>query len=302
MATNFQGIVAQALNAQYGSTTLFDDFRSLRIATQVVNRNEAFAKDMADLGHTIKYWDYDQSDSAEADFPHEEEEELPETKSQSSVAGSDAPAERKKQSTRKCIGFEHELEDVLAIDEEVDLPSRANILAWLKTIYTGARGFELGSFDNNILPTVWKKQTVKWNSLAEGYTSDIVVLIHTFIVELLSALCENTRVQNGILSALLDTLFLRYKKAMATTQFLLDVERQGLPQTANDYFHQNLEARYALLDFHAFIYFFTYQNPVVKGVLKGIWRRVQSTRHVMRSGSGLMITSGSPNTATLSTP
>lgn len=138
-------------------------------------------------------------------------------------------------------GPEPELDDILHDDCKVQTPKPTGIIAWLDKVYKGSRGFELGTFDASLLPIIWKKQSANWDDLALGYVSDIVSLVHNFILALISAICEDQRVQSALMSVLMDGLIDRYKKSIDHAKFILYVERSGTPLTANHYFADNLE-------------------------------------------------------------
>ena len=134
-----------------------------------------------------------------------------------------------------------EIDDILYENHTVPMPKPSGIVAWLNKVYKSSRGFELGTFDASLLPILWKKQSAKWDGLALGYISDIVSLVHSFTTTLLSAICEDQRVQSTLASVLMDGLIERYKKSIDHTKFILYVERVGTPLTANHYFAENLE-------------------------------------------------------------
>jgi len=134
-----------------------------------------------------------------------------------------------------------ELEDIIFPDEEITRPKTSGIKQWLKTVYEDSRGFELGTFDASILPIVWKKQSANWDALGLGYISDIITIVHSYIQDLLWALCKDERVPQAIEDVLLDHLTERYKKSIDHATFILTVERSGTPLTTNHYFTDNLE-------------------------------------------------------------
>lgn len=136
---------------------------------------------------------------------------------------------------------EPELDDILHDDCKVPAPKPTGIIPWLDKVYKGSRGFELGTFDASILPSIWKKQSANWDDLALGYVSDIVSLVHNFTVTLLAATCEDQRVQSALMSVLMDGLVECYKKSIDHAKFILYVEKVGTPLTANHYFADNLE-------------------------------------------------------------
>lgn len=89
-------------------------------------------------------------------------------------------------------------------------PRGESIHVWLKEIYLGVRGFELGGVNSSLLAVILKRQLMKWESLALGYTADIVMLTHTFVVDVV---CPVERVRVGVVSLLMDHLIEQYKWA-----------------------------------------------------------------------------------------
>lgn len=86
-----------------------------------------------------------------------------------------------------------------------------------------------------------KAQSAKWTSLALGYISDVIVMVHGFILQLLQSICPDKRVRTNLLSVLRDDLFGRYQLAIEHVEFLLSAERAGTPMTQNHYFNDTLE-------------------------------------------------------------
>ena len=140
-------------------------------------------------------------------------------------------------------GSEPEIDDILHDDYQVPTPKPTGIIQWLDKVYKSSRGFELGTFDASIIPGIWKQQSANWYDIALGYVSDIVFLIHHFILALISAICDDQRVQSALVSLLMDGLKERYMKSIDHAKFILHVERGGTPMTANRHFADNLEKR-----------------------------------------------------------
>ncbi|KAL8699129.1 MAG: hypothetical protein Q9201_006178 [Fulgogasparrea decipioides] len=227
LATQFQGMTAQALEAHCASDGSFSSKGNLRLATAVVHRNELFSQEVQLYGHTRSF----KSQAA----IKEEEGDAQLTSSGSVSTGSNSGDEL--YSTRH---FEDpdDLDDIL-LNEEIHANPRHGIVGWLKEIYTASRGFELGTFNASLVNIVWREQCSKWDNLALGYTSDIVSLTHNFICTLLKEICEDDRVKKTLLSMMMDKLTERYKRALDQTQFILEVESN--PMTYNHYLAQNLE-------------------------------------------------------------
>ena len=213
--------------ARYGADDFFDKMPALKLATAVVDRNIIFADDVWKRGHTMEF--------SEGSESCEDNEDRVKKTEDDDAEESDDQFYRVRHTES-----EPELDDILHDDCRVPAPKPTGIMLWLNQVYKGSRGFEL-AFDASILPNIWKKQSANWNDLALGYVSDIVSLVHNFIVKLLSAICEDQRVHSALISVLMDGLLERYKKSIDHAQFILDVEKLGTPLTANHYFADNLE-------------------------------------------------------------
>ena len=230
MATRFQAITAFALKADYGSDEVFDCHPSLRLATAVVDRNDMFSEDMYEWGHTKTF-----------KLEVEPEPEPVEIATDAESANPALKTSIESESSRRRRSPFDELEGILAEPTRMTAPDSKAIIPWLTNMYTTSRGFELGTFDASLLPIIWKKQSINWDALSLGYLSDIVDIVHTFSMQLLSVLCDDNRLLREISATLLDAMLERYKKAMDHTRFLLEVEKEGTPLTTNHYFAENLE-------------------------------------------------------------
>ena len=217
-----------ALEARYGSDDAFDLRPNLRLVTCVVNRNELFADDVWEHGHTINF---NGGNVAERE---------------NGASALTIPMEQKIGTITSAIRYfdnTADIDDLMQAGKAVVTPNETDIMAWLRDVYKNSRGFELGSFDASLLPIVWKKQSANWDNLALGYINDIVARVHSFILSLLDEICEDERIRTGIYNAIMEHLTERYKRAIDHTKFILSVERSGTPLTTNHYFADNLEKR-----------------------------------------------------------
>lgn len=232
LATRFQSTTFLALTARYGADNIFESSVRLKLATAVVDRNKIFADDVWKIGHTMAF-----GQGSEVPEDNNDHEEI-------SMADNDEYPEDDEEGQHHPVrhrGSEPELDGILHDECTVPTPKPTGIIPWLEKEYKSSRGFELGTFDASLLPNVWKKQSAKWDDLTLGYVSDIVSLVHDFILALLSAICEDQRVRSALMSMLMDGLIERYKKGMDHAKFILYVEKTGTPLTANHYFADNLE-------------------------------------------------------------
>lgn len=226
LATRFQAMTARALEAHYDGA--FESRQSFKLATLVVDRGESFADDICRKGHTKEFDDETKSTAVKGEgcvLPNLE----------ASPVGSEPPAAML--ATRQYDNVD-DLDDLLTDNVILDNPANG-IVEWLEDVYKTSRGFELGTWNASLMNIVWRKQSSKWEDLALGYTSDVVAITHVYIRDLLRDICVDDRVRAGIMSAVMDQLTERYKRAIDQTQFLLEVEEN--PLTFNHYFAQKME-------------------------------------------------------------
>ncbi|KAG9633255.1 dynamin GTPase, partial [Aureobasidium melanogenum] len=219
IASRFREVVSLALNGNYSGNRWFDQEPDLMYVTAVVNRNERFANDVEKHGHTYAFkFDYSPDNSEKQDI--------------TSNGGQGLVLRHTKDID--------DLEDLISCDGLIDDKICSNIIEWLSELYKGSRGFELGTFDKNLLSRTMKAQSVKWEPLAHGYILDVIHLAHRFVTTLLRHVCPTARVREGIMSVLMEPLLDIYRRALEQVQFVLRVEHSN-PQTINHYFNDNLE-------------------------------------------------------------
>lgn len=134
-----------------------------------------------------------------------------------------------------------DLEEVIHGNIFLCEPDSRSIQAWLKEVYRNAWGFEIGTLNSSLLRVTMKRQAVKWRDLALGYIADVVTMVHTFVVDLLSVVCPIERIRSGIMSLLIDGLVDQYKSAILHVEFIIETELNGTPATLNHNFTDNLE-------------------------------------------------------------
>ena len=134
-------------------------------------------------------------------------------------------------------GTDYILHDCVPIQES----KTKGILPWIKNIYRQSRGFEICTFNSSILSSVLKKQSANWPSLAQGYICDVISTVHIFIRKASTVSCRDQKLGENILSLVLDDLIDKSRHALSTTNFLLQIEREGTPMTQNHYLNSNLK-------------------------------------------------------------
>lgn len=236
-ATRFQTITSLAIGANYGGDKIFEGSEDLRLATAIIRRNEQFATDLCRWGHTINFEVVRKSSIPTVELAYREAPAM------LSPRVDDSDSETQQLLSPRRFTDEDCISELLPASVKLEEPSSKPILPWITNIYNNSRGFELGTFNASLLTLLWKKQSVKWDHLALGYISDVIIIVNKYTLALLRGICGDERVRNGLISVLAEDLETRYRKAIDHVKFILNVERDCTPLTANHYFAATLEKR-----------------------------------------------------------
>lgn len=71
LASRFESIVRDALNAYYNDDPIFNDQQEMRLVTRIVELNEVFANDFANKGHTRHFEHAETTATGQTAFPDE---------------------------------------------------------------------------------------------------------------------------------------------------------------------------------------------------------------------------------------
>ncbi|KAF2677850.1 hypothetical protein K458DRAFT_464486 [Lentithecium fluviatile CBS 122367] len=116
-----------------------------------------------------------------------------------------------------------ELRIATEANKRVSVRNSGEIFSWLKKEYRESRGFELGNFDTSLLIVTMKQQAANWSNLALGYISDVISLVHSFILGVLDHITPNDRVRDGIRTHLLDEITKMYQNAINEDHTALEI-------------------------------------------------------------------------------
>ena len=256
--SEFKTIAMHAIATNYGVHEVFDRNDHVRLATIVSNRNATFSEDVATMGHTYSFQAespnlFEASANSSLQVAEQKKYKTRTTlKKKAKVAPQleagkrkvdwveASPSKQNSASTRPNSDLD-DVDSILPPDLDVSYPLDSGIIPWIKCVFRDARGFEIGTFNHLLLSTLMKKQSAKWPALAQGYISDIITVVHRFIVTVLEDICRDKKISSGIISILRDDLFETYRKAMSAMEFLLQIEREGTPMTLNHYLNDNLQ-------------------------------------------------------------
>ncbi|KAJ5124287.1 Dynamin [Penicillium bovifimosum] len=247
IVSSFQQITHLALVANYSLDDIFDTDRDVRLATMVSSRNEEFSNHVSTWGHEFAFTDTSQTDPLPDPLPEPKEPEG--SKGSEESAGSSEEFAAEIEPAKQCgvdfipsrgIQADEEVQEIL--HDAVNAPrAKDGISIWMGTVYRESRGFEIGTFNHTLLSALMKKQSAKWSTLAQGYMSDVITMVHRFIKKALLAACGDIRISTNVLTHLWDELIGKYRQAILHVDFLLKIERGGTPMTLNHYLNDNLQ-------------------------------------------------------------
>ncbi|KFY39004.1 hypothetical protein V494_04137 [Pseudogymnoascus sp. VKM F-4513 (FW-928)] len=234
IAAQFERITNDALSANYCRHDVFGQDQNLRLPTLVVDRTDRFAEDIKSKGHSVEF-----KDSTEEITSAEDEDSESDLPSPEYDYDNDGDYAHNVGLDPKSSEYP-ELLDILRQDLHISLIKRGDIIAWIEAEYRKARGYSLEVMDPNILPMLWQKQSSNWQGITLSFMNDIIIYVHDFICRLLSHVCPDSKVRNGLLAFIMDDLLGKYGVAINHVEFILRVERHGTLLTKNHYFGDTL--------------------------------------------------------------
>ena len=196
VVARFQEITSHGLSSNYGMDDIFNSHPDLCLATLVMNRHILFAENLTVWAHEYKFKTETDMNSSKGDQVDNFEEDSPtsedgQTSEDEHLSGSNKPTKSIK--TRETANMEDLTEVLHECTEEVS-PKDGEIYKWLTEVFCSSRGFEMGTFNPSLLATTMRKQSAKWLNFTLGYISDIITIVHQFILAALEVACIDQRV------------------------------------------------------------------------------------------------------------
>lgn len=237
IAADFREITAKAVDAYYGRDECFED-DSFRLATNVMAMNNAFSETIARNGFTRRFRHNPNSSVADIEA---EEVELAEQEAISSSADSlKTPTSSAGSGKLELLREYPELRALIGQPKPEPGRKRGDIMQWITRMNDRSKGFEIGSLNPSLLPSLFLEQSRSWEFYASGHVEDVIQTIHSFNYKALSYCCKDKVVSERLWAKLTQLLLPLYKKALDQVTFLIAVEQQGNPMTMNHYFADNL--------------------------------------------------------------
>lgn len=249
IAGKFQALVRAALDADYSADQAFDK-NQLRLITAIVNVTEQFGSDFDNFARTYLFQSELRNESEaprELAFPESPVFQLEESLKLEATKDDDDneiyPTRLDRFDVPDPTLFP-DLDKVITKDWIVELPKKG-IMKWIEVVHHRSRSLDLGSLGQGVLRSVFREQSAKWEEISKQYLSQVILLVHRFILEALEVVCADTQTLKSIASAILSDLCAKYEDAMNQVTFLADVERQLKPYTLNHYFNHNQQRAHA---------------------------------------------------------
>ncbi|KAF7918397.1 uncharacterized protein EAE97_011852 [Botrytis byssoidea] len=237
ITTDVREITSKAIDAHYGRDRCFDD-DTFRLATNVMTMNKAFSDLIWLRGCTRKL--NSASSETEISVTAREDSEL-EPQTENPLDNLDAPTA----SNNRCTNIEFlqtypELK--VFISPFISIPStpKQGIMEWITEKYEKSRGFEIGTLNPSLLPSLFLEQSQNWEYFAHEHLKNVIRTIHRFNHEALRYCCKDDTLSKKLWAMLSQLLLPRYKRALDHVKFLIEVEQQGNLLTMNHYFADNL--------------------------------------------------------------
>lgn len=237
IASSFQSLAAKAVDAYYGRDECFQKYASLRLATTVMGANEDFAKDMQRHGAGRDFADDPVSEAGH------DAEDIVHTPDADDIETSNFTARSSPKPEDLIFSQFPDLQIVLGKKEKPPAKDTESVMEWIGHLYRRSRGFEIGTINPSLLPSLFFEQTRSWHFYSIQHVRNIVFHVHGFIRELLGFLCEEHGVANRIWAKLGMELRNTYTKALEHATFLVEVERTGNLITLNHYFADIVQKR-----------------------------------------------------------
>ena len=211
IVAKFQDIVRLAAKTDYAAHAIFES-DDMRLVTKIAERTEEFTYEMKYLGHKYEFDDVPGADEPAEDFEAQDEFE-----------------------TRKYDDLDM-IKRVLAGDAVLQPPIQGSVIEWLDKVYTRCRGLETVGDLNLAIP--FKEQCNKWEAICQGYISDVIVVVHEFILKLLEHVCPDKTIRQSLEELIMDNLRNEYSSARAEVSKIIHVELNKTPTTQNDKFNE----------------------------------------------------------------
>ncbi|CZS92479.1 related to vacuolar sorting protein VPS1, dynamin, and related proteins [Rhynchosporium agropyri] len=237
IATDVREITSKAIDAYYGRDQCFED-NTFRLATNVMTMNKSFSDAIARKGCTRRF----RSEATENDTiaATSETGEAGYDSCASSTDGLGTLSTPKAGTETQSLHEYPELKVLMGPPEPAPATPKQDIMQWITKQYERSKGFEIGTLNPSLLPSLFSEQSQSWKYFASGHVENVVQAIHHFTYKTLQHCCKDAALSKRLWGKLSQLLLPKYRKALDQAIFLVKVEQQGNLLTMNHYFADNL--------------------------------------------------------------
>ena len=239
VASKFRDISTKAIDAYYSRDECFEKDEIFRLATLVVEMNEDFSETVHKEGFTRAFRGVrPAADAVSLGSP-----------SPGRSPDCDTAHSSVQPSTPESESPEYpELRSIMAQAEALPEPAEDGIMEWITYKYNRSKGFEIGTTNPSLMPSLFTEQSRAWGFHALNHVIKVIRKIHHFNYKVLQYCCNDDALCERLWDKLLQPLLPSYEKAVQQASFLVEIERHGNLMTTNHYFAENVrKAREARL-------------------------------------------------------
>ena len=128
----------------------------------------------------------------------------------------------------------------MAQAEALPEPAEDGIMEWITYKYNRSKGFEIGTTNPSLMPSLFAEQSRAWGFHALNHVTKVISKIHHFNYKVLQYCCNDDALCERLWDKLLQPLLPSYEKAIQQASFLVEIERHGNLMTTNHYFAENV--------------------------------------------------------------
>ncbi|KAG4443380.1 hypothetical protein IFR05_001169 [Cadophora sp. M221] len=237
IAADFRDITTKAVDAHYNRNPCFED-GVFHLATNVMAINTVFSDTIVLKGCTRKFR---QGSGDVATIQHDKKAKNARDDMDSSSAESlKTPASPSGSRNNDCFRDYPELKSLTSHSKAGPQGAKTNIMCWIKENHDRSKGFEIGTVNPSLLPSLFLEQSRGWGFYARQHVEAVIQTIHKFNHKALFYCGRDAVLSQRLWTKLSQLLLPTYRKALNHVSFLVQVEQDGHPMTMNHYFADNL--------------------------------------------------------------
>lgn len=230
IASKFRDISTKAIDAYYSRDQCFEDDDSLRLATIIMELNNEFSQTIETKGFTRAFH---KGPSAAGHSPETYAVTPPPPDVDTdSLCSAETPNEE--------IDQYPELRNIIESAEKSPETAQGNIMTWITHKYNRSKGFEIGTINPSLMPSLFAEQSQSWAFYSHSHVTKVIQRIHGFSYKVLQHCCNDNMLCARLWKKLVQSFLNSYKQALAQVTFLVEVERRGNLITMNHYLAENI--------------------------------------------------------------